>query len=492
MVMVPILIVDDQPANLEALRALLAAPDYDVVSAASGTAALEELEARDFAVVLLDVQMPVMDGIETASKMRAAAARSRRAPILFMSAADADRARVLRAYASGAVDFLQKPFEPEVLLAKVAVFADLYRVRAELKAAEEDRLAAVLLENMPELAWTARADGHVDLYNRRWFEFTGTTLEEIEGWGWQKVHDPAVLPAVVERWKHSIATGAPFEMEFPIRGADGRFRWFLTRARPRRDAAGKVVRWFGTTTDIDEERRARQFQERFVAILGHDLRNPLSAIDMATGVLRHRAEKAGDAATPRVLDRIQSSSRRMARMIDQILDLSRTRIAGGLEMKLTSVDLASLLTGIVEELRAVHPSRTVELRCPPSVGGRWDRDRLEQVFSNLIGNAIRHGAPDRPVRVTAVVGDALAPVRVYVHNEGRPIPEELLASIFNPFRRGERESRGPGTEGLGLGLYISREIVVAHRGTIEVRSSAVEGTTFQVLLPRQSSTPSSP
>ncbi len=233
--------------------------------------------------------------------------------------------------------------------------------------------------------------------------------------------------------------------------------------------------------------RTLEFQERFAAVLGHDLRNPLAAIDMASGILAQRAKEANDATSSRILARIESSSRRMSRMIEQILDLTRSRLGGGLEMRPSSMDLCPMLTGIVNELRIAHPGRPIHLRCPPSMLGSWDRDRLEQVFSNLVSNAIHHGDAEKPISIEVrPQGDGL---RVDVHNEGPPIPEELRAELFSPFRRGSKDSRTARTAGLGLGLFISREIVVAHAGTLEAQSSSAEGTTFQVTLPRAAPSP---
>ncbi len=198
-----------------------------------------------------------------------------------------------------------------------------------------------------------------------------------------------------------------------------------------------------------------EFQERFVAVLGHDLRNPLAAIDMAAGVLRRRAIGADDASTIRVLDRMRSSSSRMSRMIEQILDLTRTRLGGGLEVQPAPVDLRETLSGIVDELRTAHPSRTLELRCAP-LSGHWDRDRLEQVFSNLIANAIAYGRDERPVTVEAKVSDE-GTVQVTVHNEGEPIPEDLLIQLFNPFPTGEsRQSRRDNGGARARALHLSR------------------------------------
>src|SRR6185503_15157761 len=136
-----------------------------------------------------------------------------------------------------------------------------FEVAAQVRAAEAlsrlleraeagERQLRQLVENLPDLAWTARPDGFIDYYNQGWYDYTGTTADEMQGWGWKAVHDPSKVDAVIERWQHSIDTGEPFEMEFPLRGADGVFRWFLTRVKPLRDDEGRIVRWFGANTNI--------------------------------------------------------------------------------------------------------------------------------------------------------------------------------------------------------------------------------------------------
>ncbi len=124
-------------------------------------------------------------------------------------------------------------------------------VRARQAAENLEAEMRTFIDHLPELAWTARADGHIDHYNRRWYDYTGTTFDEMQGWGWEKVHDPALLPKVIERWRASLESGAPFEMEFTLKGKDGIARWFLTRVAPLRDVNGRIVRWFGMNTNID-------------------------------------------------------------------------------------------------------------------------------------------------------------------------------------------------------------------------------------------------
>ena len=146
------------------------------------------------------------------------------------------------------------------------------------KLLEAQRMFQTLVENLPSLAWSALPDGHIDYYNRRWYDYTGTTFEQMEGWGWKRVHDPALLDEVTARWNLSLQSGQPFEMEFPLRGADGQFRWFLTRVSPLRDGQGQIVRWFGTNVDIHEQREARRRTEGLLEAVSEQVREMEGAI----------------------------------------------------------------------------------------------------------------------------------------------------------------------------------------------------------------------
>ena len=513
----PILLVDDRRANLDALEAVLAAQGYELVTTTSGGEAIEQLEKREFAVILLDFQMPTMDGIETARNMTERAAQlGRRAPIIFVTAIDIDRARRLEAYGAGAVDVMQKPFEAEVLRAKVAVFADLYRSsqlaneatreleRERQGAKEEARRFQLLVESVKDYAiFILDPGGNVATWNQGAERIKGYTASEIIGKHFSTFYPPEVAATGKCDEELEIATReGRFEEEGWRLRKDGSRIWANVTITALREPTGTLVGFAKVTRDLTErvkneatlqqlaaekaahaeKVRVQEFQERFIAILGHDLRNPLSAIDMGTGLLRQRAGVLNDERLLRLADRMKASARRMSRMIEQILDLTRSRLAGGLAITPESMSLCPTVAAIVDEIRAAHPGRTIDLRCPPTVAGTWDRDRLEQVFSNLVGNAVHYGDPQLPVTID--VRDEGTEVSVAVHNEGPPIPEAVREELFSPFRRGERDSKKKETEGLGLGLYISREVIVAHGGDIDVRSTSTHGTTFRVRLPR--------
>jgi len=171
-------------------------------------------------------------------------------------------------------------------------------------------------------------------------------------------------------------------------------------------------------------------------------------------------------------------------MVGQIMDLSRSRVAGGFDVSFAPVELHELLSGVIDELRTANPEATIRL-AGESLIGHWDRERLEQVFSNLIGNAIHNRLAQTPITVRTRHDGECA--RIEVHNEGPAIPEALRSTLFDPFRRGERSGREAKTAGLGLGLYISRQLVLAHGGELAVRSDAEHGTTFSATLPRTTS-----
>jgi len=220
-----------------------------------------------------------------------------------------------------------------------------------------------------------------------------------------------------------------------------------------------------------------RFNEMFTAILGHDLRNPLAAITTAAQLALNRKQPE---KISKPLTRILASSRRMARMIDQLLDFTRLRSGAGVPIECSSVDMGQVVRQVVDEIDYANPEWTLELQQHGDTAGHWDPDRLSQLFSNLVGNAVRHGAIEQGVRVR-IDGNDHSTVSVSVHNGGAIHPD-ILPSVFDPMT-GVRERRAR-SQGLGLGLFISNQVARAHGGSIDVQSSPEAGTTFTVSLPR--------
>lgn len=218
------------------------------------------------------------------------------------------------------------------------------------------------------------------------------------------------------------------------------------------------------------------FRDQFIGILSHDLRTPLSTITVGAPLLA--APEDNPYRRSRVVARIINSAQRMERMIGDLLDLTRVRLGGTIPLNRRAVDLQQVCEEALTEIRVSQPEAVMRLETTGDLGGQWDPDRLAQVVSNLVGNALQHGE-GTPVTVAAH-GDADS-VRLAVHNGGTPIPQEMLRVVFEPLARGH-ETRAS----IGLGLFIARTIISAHGGDIQVRSSSAAGTTFTVTLPKAS------
>jgi PAS domain S-box-containing protein len=274
-----LLLVDDRRENLVALEAILEPLGQNLVTARSGVEALKHLLDTEFAVILLDVQMPEIDGFETARLIKQRE-RTRTVPIIFLTAISKEQTNVFRGYTAGAVDYLFKPFDPEILRSKVSVFIDLHRKTEELRRqslALRDRDVAEfrrnLAESMPQIVWTTSADGLPEYFNQRWSDYTGIAPERV-GDDTRVVH-PDDRARTAERWRRSLATGDIYEIEHRLkRASDGSFRWHLSRALATRDDRGEIVGWVGTMTDIDDQKRAAEAQRFLVqasSVLGSSL-----------------------------------------------------------------------------------------------------------------------------------------------------------------------------------------------------------------------------
>jgi two-component system sensor histidine kinase/response regulator len=357
------LLVDDRKDTLLGLAALLERDDVEVLTARSGATALDLLLVHDVALVLLDVQMPEMDGFELAERMRGSE-RTRDIPLIFVTGVARESSRLFKGYELGAVDFLYKPIEPHILKSKADVFFQLHRQKRQLAQELRSRTETLRLSEM------------------------------------------------------------------------------------------------------------------FAAVLGHDLRAPLGAILTGTRLLEQRSDDGQ--LVRRTAAHMRSSGEHMSRMIEDMLDFARARLAGGIPVRIEQLDLESVVRRVVQEQQAAHPHRQIETRFEGDLVGEGDPGRLAQVTSNLVGNALRHGEQQEPVRVQ-VDGGQPACLVLSVANAGG-IAADALPHLFEAFRGGQRQAGR--SEGLGLGLYITQQIVQAHRGTLEVQSDDQRLTVMRVTMPR--------
>ena len=345
---------------------------------------------------------------------------------------------------------------------------------ARLEMAESEERFRSLVTASAAVVWYANAEGRKYVDPESWRAFTGLDVDtQLEEPGWRHAVHPDDLPAVGEAWSRAIATGTIFSHQHRLRRPNGTYAWVISRGVPIH-RNGRVREWIGMMTDVSDRVLMEEARDRFIGILGHDLRNPLSAI-MTSAELLADAGLSGMFA--RAVERIERSTERMGAMIGDVLDFARGRLGGGIPVERESCDLGRIAGEEVDEMRQAFPGRAIRCEATGDLSGEWDADRIEQLLSNLIGNSVQHGVDP----ITVAVQDAGDIVVVTIHNGGQPIPPATLPRLFEPFQQG-----APGTsEGLGLGLYIAGEIVRAHQGTIDVRSSEGEGTTVTVALPRR-------
>ncbi|BAY96951.1 PAS/PAC sensor hybrid histidine kinase [Tolypothrix tenuis PCC 7101] len=535
---VNILLVDDHSENLLALEAILQGLGQNLVRATSGAQALRCLLNQDFAVILLDVQMPEMDGFETATLIRQRE-RSRHTPIIFLTAFSTNDSMVFKGYSLGAVDYLFKPIEPEILKSKVAAFVDLFQKTAKIER-QANQLAALnadlrkseeqfrsLSACSPVGIFLTDIDGNCTYTNPRYQSILGICDEDCLGKGWLRSLRPEDRDRIFADWSAAAQQGQEYYSEFSIVTATGILRWLTLRSSPMLSNEGEVIGYVGTVEDISdrkqaEEERAKLIREQaalkeaeatnrmkdeFLATLSHELRTPLNSILGWAKLLRNR--KLDEKATARALETIERNARLQEQLIEDILDVSRI-IRGKLVLNICPVNLVSVIETAVETVRlqaeakniafefavpAIAPtdkanipptkednghfSLAKHLASPFMVSG--DPDRLQQVVWNLLSNAIKFTPENGRVDITLSTDNNYA--QIQVSDTGIGIKPDFLRYVFDRFRQADGSTTRSHT-GLGLGLAIARHLVELHHGNIYADSAGEgQGATFTVKLP---------
>ncbi|MDQ3282763.1 MAG: PAS domain S-box protein [Acidobacteriota bacterium] len=360
-----------------------------------------------------------------------------------------------------------------------------------------------LADAMPQLVWTADAEGHVDYFNRPFYEYTGTVEGSVGNEAWNDVLHPEDRPRVHEAWSDALARGSRFEAEFRMRrAADGAYRWFVGRALAVRDVATGEVRWFGTSTDVDDQRRlleenqrllgsertarseaerASRMKDEFLATLSHELRTPLSAILGWSQILADGGNQPEEIAEGVAV--IQRNARVQAQIIEDLLEMSRI-ISGKVRLDVHELEIAEVIDAAIDTVRPAAAAKGVEIvseldSMPQPLCG--DANRLQQVFWNLLSNAVKFTPASG--RVSVRLETKHNEVEVRVTDTGEGIRPDFLPYVFDRFRQADASTTRRHA-GLGLGLAIVKQIVELHGGTVRASSEGPgKGATFTVALP---------
>lgn len=365
------------------------------------------------------------------------------------------------------------------------------RSAEEALRVSEERFRMVA-DNMSQLAWTCDSFGNVNWYNQRWLDYTGLTFEEMQGWGWKHVQHPDHVDRVVQRVERSRDTGEMWDDTFPLRGKDGNYRWFLSRAIPIRDESGNIVRWFGTNTDITEVRNAEEALRRseklaalgrLAATMAHEINNPLESVTNLLYLARKDAKLSPQSREHLML--ADQELDRVAHVAKQTLGFYRDNSAP------TWLDAAKVIEDLLEVYSYRLRNRDIKLEkdFDDSVKIFASGGEFRQVFSNLLINAVDAvppGAGKIRVRMRATrdwSDSRRSGVRISVADTGCGIEAGQMQKIFEPFYTTKQDI------GTGLGLWLSRSVVQKHQGRIRVRSRVQpgrSGTVFSVFWPDQS------
>ncbi|TGE21699.1 PAS domain S-box protein [Hymenobacter aquaticus] len=365
--------------------------------------------------------------------------------------------------------------------------------QAEMALSQREKEFTTLANAMPQLAWMANPDGWIFWYNEQWYAYTGTDLAEMQGFGWEKVHHPDHVVRVREKWLAAVGSDQPWTDTFPMRGKDGEYRWFLSRAQPIHDEQGRVVRWIGTNTDVTEAqrieqqlkeqnmelRRINEDLDNFVYTASHDLRQPIH--NMA-GIFEELTRTAYF-RDPEAMKLVTMFERALQQIDDTIHNLSELVQVQKLRHELPTepVPLEPLarevLASIGEQLANVRAIVTTDFTAAPVV--QFVRPNLQSVLYNLISNALKYAAPKRTPRIHLWSVQQDHYLVLCARDNGLGIDLERYGSqLFQMFRRFHDH-----VSGSGMGLYLINRIVQSYGGRIEVESQLGKGTTFSIYIP---------
>ncbi len=354
------------------------------------------------------------------------------------------------------------------------------RRTAESAVRQSEELFRTLANSIPQLAWMARPDGRIFWYNQRWYDYTGSIRGSADAEDWQSFHGDETGPVVMEAFARAIETETAFQEAFTLRRADGEQRWHLCQMLPIRDEDGQLRLWFGTHTDITEEREAQRRKDQFLATLAHELRNPIAPI--LTGLEVIRSSASDPTTISRVAAMMERQTGQMVHLIDDLLDMSRIN-TGKIVLKRETVGLDSVIRSAVEAAQPVirQHDHQFSVQGGATIEVEVDPHRMAQVISNLLSNAAKYTAPGGKILLRHGV-DARSQPWIMVEDNGKGIDPERQETIFQLFEQEDQDRQ----DGLGIGLTLVKSLVELHGGNIRVESEgAGRGSRFTVILPAE-------
>ncbi|MDR3025548.1 response regulator [Chryseobacterium sp.] len=488
-----ILIVDDNQSNLYSLQKLLESKDFQVETAGSGEEALGKALKNDYALIILDVQMPDMDGFEVAETL-ADYSKTKDVPIIFLSAVNTDKKFITQGYASGGKDYVTKPVDPEILLLKVKTFYNLQEqniamkktqqnLELEVKGRRESQVTMksqidhfhLMLESLPQIAFTLNEDGIVDFVNGKWYQYSENEKDFPE------THpDDYNITEELERCRKK---GKALELEIRIKNViSGHYRYHLLRVTPVYDE-DRIKNWVGTFTDIDDQKKVEKEKDEFLSIASHELKTPLTSIKAYVQLLERKLKLDKDSPEAGFLTKVQTQIEKLNTLITDLLDVSKIE-NGKLKINKKPVNLENVISNAIETILQTHDEQQVKIErhgTKPDILIPLDEIRIEQVLINFLTNAVKYSPHNNQVIVTTFVDHEAQEVRVNVTDFGIGIPDFKQDAVFKKFYRVEESSLQ--FQGMGIGLFICSEIIKQHHGNVGVSSIVDEGSTFYFTLP---------
>lgn len=515
-----ILIVDDKPENIFSLKSLLTLHKFKVDTAESGEEALKKVLNHNYSLIILDVQMPGMDGFEVADTI-SSFNKAKDIPIIFLSAVNTDKKFITKGYTSGGTDYVTKPVDADILLLKVKTFYKLseqtrelqktqlslrneikLREQAQLEQAEGIQELKAVMESLPQIAFTLDKDGAIQYVNEKWHEYSDQKVNFPESH-----NDDA---DVITSWKKSLQEGEEFTSEIRLKTLTGsKYKYHLLRITPIKQS-GNIIKWVGTFTDIHRQKTLNDILEhrvkqrtkdlvvknkelansnhelqQFAWVASHDLKEPLRKIQTFNYLIKDRFLSDNEEACV-YLDRAIKSSKRMSDLIDNLLQYSRLSAAAVFEPTDLNVLLQEILSDL--EVSVLEKNAIITIGNMPIL--ETVPSQMRQVFQNLISNSLKFSKPNiaPEIKITSenLVFDVAKTVgnpqlcRIVITDNGIGFDEKFTDRIFVIFQRLHTRDT---YEGTGIGLAITKKIIERHNGTIEARSKENEGTSFIITLP---------